>query len=207
MSDGDRVGDSRRGGRPPFFVCARGLGALGPEADVGFLDRDPNIHGIRALNSIRPSDLGLSARPPVTIRSLVDAGLVPHRDCGTDKGPRNHNIRGLIQWETTICCGWKLVPHTGCLSVCVMPPTALTLDVLEIHGQHGSIPIRVQVRVHSATPTRRMRNSTGDRVNRGTTAGGRSVWHVRLLSGGAPARMFYSSSPWPMGARDRRWAD
>jgi len=39
-----------------------------------------------------------------------------------------------------------------------MLPTELSLDVIETHGQHGSIPIRVQIRVQPAARLTNCRN-------------------------------------------------
>jgi hypothetical protein len=58
----------------------------------------------------------------------------------------NHNMSYSELDVSARCCG-VLVSHTGCLLDCPMRPTELTLDVMETHGQHGSIAIRVQIRV------------------------------------------------------------
>lgn len=60
----------------------------------------------------------------------------------------------LARWRLVTLTGpvIKLVPHTGCLLVCRMQPTEITLAILEGNEQHGSMPIRVQIGVQTSRP-------------------------------------------------------
>lgn len=106
------------------------------DASVEFLLADPIDRAV------------FSARIPckrawirVQIRDQRSSGRVEPQDAVVSY-VANH----YILWQV------RLVPHTGCLFDRRMRLTALSLDVLESHGQHGSILIRVQTRVQTSKP-------------------------------------------------------
>jgi len=129
------------------------------------LDQASAVSRPISVTSIGIRILMASARSTPIERTIGSQPLCPiflegcwaSPDKGSDKGSatfdsvRNHSMLWSEPHETTTCRG-VVVPHTGCLSPCRMRPTALTLAVLERHGQHGSILIRVRIRVQTSRP-------------------------------------------------------